>query len=303
MQYPLTVPGVGLSGGKFTGGNPVGGIAASLDRAEDMNLVYDELIAVVTAAGLTPTEGVTTQVRDAILALINGGDYKQSVKVASTAAINLAAPGANIDGVAMVAGDRFLEKDNATAANRGIYIWNGAAVAATRAPDADTGAELNSGAIIPVEQGTVNADTNWQLTTDGTVTIGTTGLAFQVLPSTFASAAEAQALSITNKPLSPAGLALAFQGSNQSLASSGFQKLPGGWIMQWGNAISNASAGASSTFTFPIAFPNAAYSGGVTAVVATATTSSAWCDGLSTTGMGFRCNQTSVNCMFLVIGK
>lgn len=179
MQYPLTQPNVDLYGGKFTDGNPLGGIPSSRDRAVDMNLLYDEMIAVVVAAGFTPTEGVSTQVRDAILALIKGGDYKDSVRVASTAAINLAAPGANIDGVAMVAGDRFLEKDNATLANRGIYIWNGAAVAATRALDADIGTELNSGAIIPVESGTVNADTNWQLTTDGVVTIGVTGLTFQ----------------------------------------------------------------------------------------------------------------------------
>lgn len=178
MQYPLTQPGVDLSGGKFTDGNPVLSIPASRDRAADMNLVYDELIALVVAAGLTPSEASSTQVRDAVLALIKGGDYKDSVRVASTAAINLAAPGANIDGVAMVAGDRFLEKDNATASARGIYIWNGAAAAATRATDADTGAEFNSGAIIPVQEGAVNANKNWQLTTDGTVIIGTTGLDF-----------------------------------------------------------------------------------------------------------------------------
>lgn len=179
MQYPLTQPGVDLFGGKFTDGNPVGGIPASRDRAADMNLLYDEMIAVVVAAGGTPTEGVSTQVRDAILSLIKGGDYKDSVRVASVAAINLAAPGASIDGVAMVAGDRFLEKDNATLALRGIYIWNGAAVPATRSLDADTGAEFNGGAIIPVEEGATNKDTNWQITNDGVVTIGTTGLTFQ----------------------------------------------------------------------------------------------------------------------------
>lgn len=103
------------------------------------------------------------------------------VRVASTAAINLAAPGANIDGVAMVAGDRFLEKDNATAANRGIYVWNGAAVAATRATDADSGTELKSGSTIAVSEGTANADTIYMLTTDGAITIGVTGLAFALI--------------------------------------------------------------------------------------------------------------------------
>lgn len=181
MDYPISVPGVGLSAGKFTNGNPLASLAASLDPAEWANAVTDEILNVIVQGGLTPIENTNTQLATAIKNLIKGGDYKDSVRVASTVAINLAAPGANIDGVAMVAGDRFLEKDHGTPSSRGIYIWNGAAVAATRALDADTGAELNSGAIIPVESGTVNADTNWQLTTDGTVTIGTTGLTFSQL--------------------------------------------------------------------------------------------------------------------------
>lgn len=100
------------------------------------------------------------------------------VRAASTAAINLASPGANIDGVAMVAGDLFLEKDNATGASRGIYVWNGAAVPATRATQADTAAELRSGVTIQVREGTANADSVWMLTTDGAITIGVTALTF-----------------------------------------------------------------------------------------------------------------------------
>lgn len=147
--------------------------------ADWFNAVQAELVNVIEGAGLALSKPQNTQLLTAINALIKGGDYKDSVRVASTAAINLAAPGANIDGVAMVAGDRFLEKDNATLANRGIYIWNGAAVPATRALDADTGAEFNGGAIIPVTGGAVNANTNWQLTNGNSVIIGTTGLVFQ----------------------------------------------------------------------------------------------------------------------------
>lgn len=104
--------------------------------------------------------------------------YQFIVRAASTANINLAAPGVTIDDVTMVAGDRFLSKDQTTGSENGIYVWNGAAVPATRAPDADNVSELKSGSIISVREGTVNADTLWLLTTDGTIVIGTTALTF-----------------------------------------------------------------------------------------------------------------------------
>lgn len=169
--------GAGKDG--FRNGNKALGIAATDLNAEFFNSVQEEIAQVIENAGIALNLADNTQLYQAINNLIKGGDYKASVRVATTAAINLAAPGANIDGVAMVSGDRFLEKDHGTPALRGIYIWNGAAVAATRALDADNGAEFNGGAIIPVEEGTENADTNWQITNNGTVTIGTTGLTFQ----------------------------------------------------------------------------------------------------------------------------
>lgn len=67
-----------------------------------------------------------------------------------------------------------------------------------------------------------------------------------------ASDAEAQGLTNLKKLITPEKLAKAFQGANQSLAASGYQKLPGGLIVQWGRNTSPAST------TFPIAFPSAA---------------------------------------------
>jgi hypothetical protein len=46
-----------------------------------------------------------------------------------------------------------------------------------------------------------------------------------------------------------------FTGSNQSLATAGYQKLPGGLIMQWGGITSTIDTVES--FTFSIAFPTA----------------------------------------------
>jgi hypothetical protein len=96
-------------------------------------------------------------------AAIEGLNWKDSVRVASTANVNLAAPGTTIDGIAMAVNDRFLAKDQTTVTANGIYIYNGAATPATRAPDANTWNELE-GAVIVVEEGTANAGASYRQT-------------------------------------------------------------------------------------------------------------------------------------------
>jgi hypothetical protein len=63
-----------------------------------------------------------------------------------------------------------------------------------------------------------------------------------------------------------------FTGSNQSKATNGYQKLPGGLIIQWGT-ISSLGDNVSETITFPLAFPTA-----VVSFVATAEGTSALSD-------------------------
>lgn len=172
-----TSPSVGFA----TSGNPGTATPATKPGAYWYHMVTEELRKLIVDAGLTPDPTNLSQISQAVQAMIAAGtanDYKASVRAATTASINLSAPGAAIDGVAMVVGDRFLDKDNATASLRGIYIWNGAAVPATRATDADGVGELTSGAVVAVEEGTTNADSQWMLTTDGAITIGTTALTF-----------------------------------------------------------------------------------------------------------------------------
>ena len=70
-----------------------------------------------------------------------------------------------------------------------------------------------------------------------------------------AATAEAQALTNNTKTITPLRLGEAFQGPNQSLAANGYQKLPGGLIIQWGTA--SIAAGATVAVTLPMAFPSA----------------------------------------------
>ena len=107
-----------------------------------------------------------------------GLDFKDSVRVASTANVTISGPGAAIDGVTLSSGDRVLLKNQTSAATNGIYVFNGAASAMTRATDADSATEVTPGMFVFVEEGTVNADNGFVLTTDGTISIGSTSLTF-----------------------------------------------------------------------------------------------------------------------------
>lgn len=75
--------------------------------------------------------------------------------------------------------------------------------------------------------------------------------------TTVASTAQAQGWTSNTTLITPLRLAEALQGANQSLVGSGFQKLPGGFIMQWG-AGSVSGGSASTPISFPITFPNQA---------------------------------------------
>ncbi len=107
-----------------------------------------------------------------------GLDFKDSVRAASTANVTISGPGTAIDGVTLSSGDRVLLKNQSTASENGIYIFNGSASAMTRATDANADAEVTAGMFTFVEEGTVNADSGFVLTTDGSITLGSTSLTF-----------------------------------------------------------------------------------------------------------------------------
>jgi hypothetical protein len=99
-----------------------------------------------------------------------GLDTKASVLTATTADITLSGE-QTVNGVALVAGNRVLVKDQTLSQNNGIYIVS--ASAWSRSPDANTWDELVS-AYVFVEQGTTLADTGWVCTVDAGGTLGTT---------------------------------------------------------------------------------------------------------------------------------
>lgn len=123
----------------------------------------------------TPTADSDAATKAYVDAARSGLDVKQSVRVATTANITLSGT-QTIDGVSVIAGDRVLVKDQSTGSQNGIYVV--AAGAWSRATDADIDAEVTAGMFTFVAEGTTNADSGWVLTTNDTITLGTTALAF-----------------------------------------------------------------------------------------------------------------------------
>lgn len=71
--------------GFFTGGNPGGGLPATVPGYEWFNGVQEELIGVLTRAGLTPSAADVTQLRQALDRLTGGGLRAVAANVTLTA--------------------------------------------------------------------------------------------------------------------------------------------------------------------------------------------------------------------------
>lgn len=179
------------------------GVMSATDKAK-----LDDATADATASKLvirdvngqakfgTPTDPAHAATKGYVDAARSGLDVKQSVKLATNAALptftHLAGvltgtdTGAlSVDGTTPLAGNRILVK-NETSTNapfNGIYdVTNPGSVSEafvlTRSADANDNAEVTPGMFVFVEQGDAWADSGWVLTTDGTVNVGTTNLTF-----------------------------------------------------------------------------------------------------------------------------
>lgn len=97
---------------------------------------------------------------------------KGTVKAATTANITLSGT-QTIDGVAVVAGDRVLVKNQAAPAENGIYVASEGAWA--RSEDMNVWGEV-PGAWVTVQEGTTNSDTAWLSTANQGGTLDTTAI-------------------------------------------------------------------------------------------------------------------------------
>ena len=125
-----------------------------------------------------PTQAQDAATKAYVDAVKQALDIKDSVRVATTAAITIASDlGVNdtIDGVTLADGDRVLVKNQTDASQNGIYVAGSSPV---RSADANASVDVTSGMFCFVEEGTVNGDNGFVLTTNDPITLDTTDLTF-----------------------------------------------------------------------------------------------------------------------------
>lgn len=149
----------------------VNAVAAVADLLEDSGPNAIAAEAAKDAAELARDAAQAAQI--IAEAAANGMKYR-SVRAATTANITLSGP-QTIDGVAVVAGQRILVKNQSTASQNGLYQVN--AGAWTRTADANTWDEL-VGVIVTIEEGSTLTDTVWLCTANAGGTLNTTAVTF-----------------------------------------------------------------------------------------------------------------------------
>ena len=115
---------------------------------------------------------------------ISNIDYKQAVRVITTSNVTLSGGAPSfVDGVNLVINDRILVAGQSTGSQNGLYyvqtVGSGSSGTWVRSSDSDATGELEAGTIVMVTEGNVFKDTQWKLTTNNPIVIGTTALTFE----------------------------------------------------------------------------------------------------------------------------
>ena len=169
----LAVDNITVNGNEVSSTNTNGDISLNPNGSGVVN-VNNSRISNVT----DPTQAQDAATKAYVDAVKQALDIKDSVRVATTAALTIASDlgvGDSIDGVTLADGDRVLVKNQTDASENGIYIAGSSPV---RSADANASVDVTSGMFCFVEEGTVNGDNGFVLTTNDPITLDTTDLTF-----------------------------------------------------------------------------------------------------------------------------
>jgi hypothetical protein len=165
----------------YRDGNKALGIAPTDFNASSLNALQEEIANVIEPV-MPLNAADNTQLKQAIQSMIAAGvvaptDY--IVRYTTIGNVVLSGLGTQAGGDwpgALNDNDPILVRSNTTGTEDGWY--NAHAGAWTRCHFADTSAEIKSGFLTQVTEGSTLADTIWMLTTDGAITLNTTPLVF-----------------------------------------------------------------------------------------------------------------------------
>ena len=110
-------------------------------------------------------------------------DYKQTARALTDSNITLSGGAPSVvDGVSLLAKDRILVTGQSDGSQNGIYyvttLGAGSNGTWSRSLDANATGEISPGTVLMVTEGTNHVDTQWKLTTDNPITVGTTVMTF-----------------------------------------------------------------------------------------------------------------------------
>lgn len=252
MDFPKSVPGVGLVNGMFVDEDAVTGRAGSLIPAAWGNSVTRELLGLIERAGGTPNEADLTQVADAVQTLVR-------TEIAAPWIGDEAGAGGAYAGAfdpplpALV--DGLIVRFRASHTNAGAATFAPDAGAArpivTIAHNALTGGEIVAGGEVWLQWSTAlnNGAGAWVLLLSSGLTVVAASETVRGI-ARVATSAEARQFTADGVMLTPKKLADAFSGANLSEAMPGYLNLPNGLTLQWG-------AGQESQSNNPVTFPKA----------------------------------------------
>lgn len=108
-------------------------------------------------------------------------DAKPSARAKATGNVTVSNPGtASFDGVTLSSGEILCLGSQSSAAENGLYTFNGSGSALTRIPEMDAWDEV-PGALFSIEEGSTFADTLWLCSANQGGTLGSTSITFQQL--------------------------------------------------------------------------------------------------------------------------
>jgi hypothetical protein len=209
------------------------------------NLASPTFTGNVTLGNSTPTSALHAASKAYVDTMSLGITVKDPVVTGTTANISLTGL-QTIDGVTVSAGQRVLVKNQTDATQNGIY--DASASAWSRSADFDNSpggdnSEVRNGSFILIQGGTTQKDTQWTLSTTGSISLGTTALSFTQFGSLVTYSA-GTGLSLT-------GTTFAIDGSVLTTASTlDVTKFSSGTAAAFnGSAITNLSATNIATGT------------------------------------------------------